>query len=1470
MSDPQFPESLPRSREERVARICETFEQQWQAGQQPCIEDFLDGATAGDREHLRRELLALKWRLRDRICETFEQQWQAGQQPRIEACLNRAVAGDRDQLLRELLGLEWQLRADAGEQPGPDEYRQRFPEDAAVVDETWAAFQQGRPASPAAALTDPVARHDTAGGGVRERPRTTAPQRIAERIDHFAIQRELGRGAFAVVYLAHDTLLNRPVALKVPRPDRAHGEADLDRFISEARCAAELKHERIVEVYHVHRELGSVYIVQQYIEGQDLAKHAASARPSAQDVARLMIDVAEAVGYAHRRGFFHRDLKPANILVDTQGQPHVADFGLALHVGAQHQHRDELAGTRAYMSPEQVRGEAHRLDGRSDIWSLGVILYELLARCRPFAGDDATQLFDEILHRDPRPLRQISPDVPRELARICMACLAKRATDRYETTADLVDDLRLWLQGKSSSAPRVAEEKDKPDTSAPLKIVPKGLRSFDAGDADFFLELLPGPCDRDGLPKSIRFWKPLIEESDPEATFTVGVMYGPSGCGKSSLVKAGLLPRLSEHVLPLYVEATPADTEVRLLKTLRKQCPELPDNTSLPEVFAQLRTSRGSRGRKVLVVLDQFEQWLHACEDYAGSQLVRALRQCDAAGVQCLVLVRADFWMSVTRFMQALEIPLVEGHNSAAVDLFDPDHARKVLAAFGQAYGRLGDAPEHLTAEQLRFLDLAVQGLAQEGKVICVRLAVFADMMKGRPWTEVSLREVGGAEGVGVTFLDESFSAKTAPPSHRQHEKAARAVLQALLPEHGADIKGQMQPYDRLLEVSGYASRRADFDMLLGILNNETRLITPTEPDAPAESAEGPADASTAPETKYYQLTHDYLTPSLREWLTRKRKETRRGRAELRVAERAALWSIKPENRHLPAWWEYLSIRALTTSKNWTEPQRQMMRRAGRVLGWRWGSALLIALVIGIAVQQLVSAFRLRHLRERTQTAVAAMSTTRGVLVPRAIEDLEKLPRDMVLAELRSRFADSPETRRLSLAYALAHFEEVPVEFVVSQIGTASRDEVDNLVAALRRATQDAVAALTAAASETEDDHRHRARLAMVALHLGDSSMARAMFQLRDDPIHRTVLIDTFESWHGDVAGLTRLATATDDAAFRSGVCLGIGGIAPTEVTAEAKQLWQPLLAEWYQAQPDAGTHSGAGWALRQWQLPLPEIPSSAQPVNGREWYVNSLGMTMVRIPAGKFSRQVERRGAAPQEVRLTRPFFLCDRETSVGWFQRFMNDKDYPGDKPKSWTGPSKEKSPTADHPVQNVVWNDAVMFCNWLSHQEGLTPCYRPSGKKEQVPRPRSEEPAEGEKDGWELVENANGYRLPTEAQWEYACRAGSATAFSHGDDDSLLSKYAVFSRSRTEPCGSKLPNVWGLFDVHGNVWEWCQDWCSAYPAASSLDDPLGPQQASTRVYRGGSWATGALPCRAAFRYGLPPSHRDLDLGFRVARGP
>ncbi|HZW33485.1 MAG TPA: serine/threonine-protein kinase, partial [Isosphaeraceae bacterium] len=889
----------------------------------------------------------------------------------------------------------------------------------------------GRPA-PRTGESDPRGNDALAAGGEADSHALFPPER-PRTIGRYRVIRPLGRGGFGRVYLAQDDDLDRRVAIKVPNPERMARPADIASFLAEGRILARLDHPHIVPVFDAGRtEAGVGFVVSKLIEGSDLATRIGQGRLSFREAAELIATLAEALHYAHTHGLVHRDVKPANILIDRTGRAYLADFGLAL--------KDEdigkgtgFAGTPAYMSPEQARGEGHRVDGRSDLFSLGLVLYELLTGRRAFRGDSWRTVLDQIIKAEVRPPRQVDDAIPPELERICLKAVSKRAAERYTTGRDLAEDLRHFLQaeaagftpsapvpvspppGSTQEATAVPARRRLDSDPQTVEIVPKGLRSFDQHDADFFLELLPGPRDRDGLPESLRFWKTRIESTDPDRTFRVGLIYGPSGCGKTSLVQAGLLPRLGKHVLPVSIEATAGETEPRLLRGLRRVCPEVDAQMELVAAAAAVR--RGHvlpSGAKVLLVLDQFEQWLFARRGEADTELIATLRQCDGARVQAIVLVRDDFWLAASRFMRDLEIRLVEGENSALVDLFDPLHARKVLGAFGRAYGVLPARPADLTPEQQAFLDQAVAGLAQDGKIISVRLALFAEMVKGKPWTPASLRQVGGTEGVGVTFLEETFSAATAPPEHRLHQNAAQAVLKALLPPSGTDIKGQMRSESELRAASGYASRPRDFEDLVRILDPELRLITPTDPEGAPDVGQAVRPAG----QRYYQLTHDYLVHALRDWLTRKQRETRRGRAELRLADRAALWNAKPENRHLPSVLEWASIRVLTRKREWTEPQQRMMERARRVHGLR---AMGLA---AVAVALILLGRDVRRRIDEANRATFASSLVQQALhvgtaqVPEVVQALGDYRRwaDPALKRVLAETSDPKEKLHASLA----------------------------------------------------------------------------------------------------------------------------------------------------------------------------------------------------------------------------------------------------------------------------------------------------------------------------------------------------------------------------------------------------------------------------------------------------------------------
>lgn len=217
---------------------------------------------------------------------------------------------------------------------------------------------------------------------------------------------------------------------------------DVAQVCCEARTAAKLCHPGIVAVHDVGcTEEGRYYVISEFIEGTNLAMRLLESRLSVTESISLTVTVAQALQYAHAMGIMHRNVKPSNILLDTEGRAYLADFGLALK--KKNCGRAPSLESAAYMSPEQACGAWHRLDGRSDVFSLGVVFYECLTGMRPFRGETVDEVIDYILYSEPQSLREVRGVIPDELNQICLRALAKRVSDRYQSVGEMAEDLRL-------------------------------------------------------------------------------------------------------------------------------------------------------------------------------------------------------------------------------------------------------------------------------------------------------------------------------------------------------------------------------------------------------------------------------------------------------------------------------------------------------------------------------------------------------------------------------------------------------------------------------------------------------------------------------------------------------------------------------------------------------------------------------------------------------------------------------------------------------------------------------------------------------------------------------------------------------------------------------------------------------------------------------------------------------------------
>jgi non-specific serine/threonine protein kinase len=335
---------------------------------------------------------------------------------------------------------------------------------------------------------------------------------IGRSVSHYSVVRRLGSGGMGVVYEAEDSRLGRHVALKFLPPELARDGTSLERFQREARAASALNHPGICTVYAIEEHEGQHFIVMECLEGRTLAQVMAARPPfDLEGVVAIGIQIADALESAHARGIVHRDVKPANIFVNDRGQVKILDFGLARIEGARRGDGGAVSrletvgdlttpgtamGTVSYMSPEQARGQL--ADARTDLFSLGTVLYEMATGALPFPGETSAVVFDAILNRDPLPAAQVNPALPPELSRILDKALEKDRSLRYQTATDLKTDLSRLKRDMDSGRRHAAEKVDSRGG---------GARQVEKSIAVLYFENLSGVKEdeyfRDGITEDI-------------------------------------------------------------------------------------------------------------------------------------------------------------------------------------------------------------------------------------------------------------------------------------------------------------------------------------------------------------------------------------------------------------------------------------------------------------------------------------------------------------------------------------------------------------------------------------------------------------------------------------------------------------------------------------------------------------------------------------------------------------------------------------------------------------------------------------------------------------------------------------------------------------------------------------------------------------------------------------------------------
>ncbi|QDU25093.1 Serine/threonine-protein kinase Pkn1 [Anatilimnocola aggregata] len=1420
----------------------------------------------------------------DSLCDEFEQQWRADSRPDLRAYLARVAAAEQSALLSELVALDCDYRSERGESPAASDYLSVAPEFAAVISSVIASRASN------------------------ERPAELFV------LGNYTVLEKLGQGGMGAVYKAEHRSMERIVALKVLSPAITKTPEVVRRFQQEVKAAAKLTHPNIAHAYDADVSGQTLFLVMEYVEGRDLATFVAQegclTLAHAVDCVR---QTANGLAYAHSKGIVHRDIKPANLLLNKEGTVKILDMGLARiedPTRAAVTQSGEVMGTVDFMAPEQAL-DTRNADPRADIYSLGCTLYRLLTAENMYEGETLVQ---KLMAHQQKPIPSLSsrrPDAPPALVNIFERMVAKKPEDRFQSMKEVETALaKLGLGGDKST----------------LRTINSGEATRDAlthdtdsllGEVTIQLRTAPG-----GATSTPATSNPEKNQKPPRIPLHVALI--AAGFGAVLLAALGVWVIIYNEKGEEILRTKVPDNGSVALKNLADTKP--PDISPAPSI--QKTSKLAPPPAKAPFNVSEAKAHQAAWAEYLGTKVETT----NTLGAKMVLIPPGEFLMGSTP--EQVEAAVQAGlrqQRDLSNDYLNELPQRRVSISRPFAIGatevtyeqfrQFADAAKYQTADEKLF---AKDPAAKEkrnwttnqtwreespsGPDYPVSSVDWFDAMAFCNWlsTQEGLTPAYEKSSGGMIRDVASWSIQPAAngyrlPTEAEWEYACRAGTTTLfsfgdnsrdIDQHGsvAGNKAQVLPVaSKLANPFGLFDMHGNlFEWCADLCSYDWYRTAPTQ--NPLNVDAGPVPAMRGGCWYYHELA---ARSAARVQGNPIQATNMIGLRVVRTLGNIPT-PIPPPQRYVPLPWvqkpELQLLRSVSTAGSdeaapWESPDGLTLYFTREVPGEN--AQTIRATKPGLdylySEQPVIAG---RHF-------MPTFDDTYAVLLPGKYDPASQLyemsrptssdawskPRLIdVLATQKGMKSPALSGDGLSLVFQRARTAESypgkDTEFVICRRTARDKPWSEPQLVPLK-----AEATLTEALTWpflSEDG------LSLSFCHGGDRNPEVYIAERKtlEEPFgaYRTLTIDGAQlrgrsPRYNPQRGTLVLSRDTNPAVKDSDLFVAIN--------LPKRKLGVP----WQEPPTSSGT------APPPAKAPFTAAEAKAHQAAWAEYLgtkvetINSVGAKMVLIPPGEFMMGmteeqltalakivVERGGGnkqwlvehsrktrSPQHrVILTKPFAMGATEVTVAQFREFVkassyrteaeqygfgnsgyttfSDRETPDNKGKSWLNPGY---PLKDEqPVSQVSWNDAVAFCKWLSQQEKAT------------------------------------YRLPTESEWEFACRAGTTTVFSFGDDEAELAKYGWYhaiAGGGPKAVATKLPNAFGLFDMHGNLEELCSDFYSStayaergYPAI----DPQGPTSGGSYVERGGSWLHAPFEPSSSMRYGSGARNRYHGIGFRVVR--